>query len=455
MSTCIAGLSDENFPSSGSQLFCDKGGLLQNLKVVLSKGLGVTLESQHERCSAEGVGNKSINYWSGNDDYSTSCYDAALASIRSQCDNKPSCSPEFDVTTCPALTSGDNYYLSVQGDCGGGGLDSLTILSLLLIMFIALALGCTLTVESFKEVMSTKKRAFFIGFASQFGFMPFMSWALAQAFGFSNLVATGVVLCGSAPGGSTSNLFTYWSRGNVALSIAMSSASTVCALFMLPLLILIYVSSTFQGSGEDEVKIPFANIVISLLAIVVPVLVGTAIRKWDKDCCLFCKKNDQNGNKVTMKVHEVVEKVGGALGALFLVAAAASGIKANPELFDISEFWKVWLLAALFQPLGGGFGLIVSKFAKLSGPDSRAVCLETGVQSYALILAIVNLSYQGCARSEVLTFVLVATFWYVLSSFWMVSALRFTSERMDALYGKGEDEIMEKKEEEEEEDNAL
>ncbi|EOD36535.1 hypothetical protein EMIHUDRAFT_226312 [Emiliania huxleyi CCMP1516] len=71
-----------------------------------------------------------------------------------------------------------------------------------------------------------------------------------------------------APGGSTSNLFTLWARGNVALSVAMSAASTTCALFMLPLLYLLYVRVGL-GLG-DALDLPVVNIVIALLTIVVP-----------------------------------------------------------------------------------------------------------------------------------------------------------------------------------------
>ena len=70
-----------------------------------------------------------------------------------------------------------------------------------------------------------------------------------------------------APGGSTSNLFTLWARGNVALSVAMSAASTTCALFMLPLLYLLYVRVGL-GLG-DALDLPVVNIVIALLTIVV------------------------------------------------------------------------------------------------------------------------------------------------------------------------------------------
>ena len=125
--------------------------------------------------------------------------------------------------------------------CENSGIDTFTLLILLLIFVIIFAMGTTCTLDDFKEVWEHKKRAIIVGWLSQFGFMPLFAFSMARAFEFDDLVAVGVVLCGAAPGGTTSNLFTYWVGGNVSLSIAMSLASTACAVFMLPLLTEIYV----------------------------------------------------------------------------------------------------------------------------------------------------------------------------------------------------------------------
>lgn len=455
INSCIAGWADINYRGfkvtddnryQNNHLYCDKGGLLIDITAKISKTEDYTYGEIQNWCDLGVNGTRYDNRtWTGLDDYDVGadCYKSVVDNIVGQCEGLPECQFQkeavFEIDKCPS-PAGDfsEYQLSVTINCGAGGVDLLTIFSLIVIMCIALSLGATLTVDQFSQVLKTKKRAFLIGFASQFGFMPFMSWGMARAFGVSNLVATGIVLCGSAPGGSTSNLFTHWSKGNVALSIAMSSASTVAALFMLPVLVVVYIQSTFQGSGDDAVEIPFLNIVVSLFAIIIPVLVGVCIRKADIDmakclnCC--CDKDCSKNADVGLKLHEFVESVGGILGGLALFAAAASGIRGSPELFNVMDFKRVWLIAATFQPLGGGFGLLVSKFCGLSGPDSRAVCLETGVQSYALIMALVNLSWSGCERSEVLVFVLIGTFWYVLSSTWMVMTLRAYADLMDKYF---------------------
>jgi predicted Na+-dependent transporter len=53
-----------------------------------------------------------------------------------------------------------------------------------------------------------------------------------------------------------------------------------------------------------------------------------------------------------------------------------------------------------------------------------AIAFETGVQNYALVLALISLSFTGCARTEALGFVLLGMFFYVVNSFWLCAAFR-------------------------------
>ena len=158
----------------------------------------------------------------------------------------------------------------------------LTALIVVWVCFVALSMGCTITIAAVKEVWSSKRRALFIGAVSQFVLMPLISFGLAHVFDLAPRVSMGVVLVGSAPGGSTSNLLTHWAGGNVALSVAMSATSTVCALFMLPLNIEIYLNSGLYNRGD--LSLPFIDIVVALLTVVVPVGLGMVLRRVDFIC---------------------------------------------------------------------------------------------------------------------------------------------------------------------------
>jgi BASS family bile acid:Na+ symporter len=85
--------------------------------------------------------------------------------------------------------------------------DVLSIGLALMLLCVGLGLGVTLSVTDFREAWKTK-RAIVIGLCSQFVFMPLCAFTFAKVFDFSDELAIGLILTGSAPGGSTSNLFT-------------------------------------------------------------------------------------------------------------------------------------------------------------------------------------------------------------------------------------------------------
>jgi len=295
------------------------------------------------------------------------------------------------------------------------GIDALTILILILYFAISFGLGATLFPAYFREIVRTKKRAVLIGLPSQFGFMPLMAFACTHIFQLDNLAAIGVILCGMAPGGSTSNLLTYWINGNVALSTSMSCVSQTCCLFMIPLLYHIYVRS---GYGADEsLVLPLSSILIPLMCVVVGTSLGMLIRWYNKEKQCGCSWR-------TCFYYQWAEKIGSGIGLLFLVAAFVVGVRDDPELLVPSDFPKLWAIASFFQPLGALFGYVMSTLARLEMADRRAVALETGVQSYPMVLALVGLTWTGCVKIQIRAFVIIATFWYLISTAWMVPLIQ-------------------------------
>jgi bile acid transporter len=324
--------------------------------------------------------------------------DAAQAEAEAQCLDKLDCTVNWATAGC-----GANTTLAVEVGCDTVNA-TLTVLITILICIIGFALGTTLTSDNFREILRNKKRAFFVGFSSQVGFMPLMAFAFSHGFGFDTLVAVGVVLCGCAPGGTTSNLFTYWADGNVALSIAMSAMSTLLALGTLPLLIVIYIQTGSLGDdGDDDVQMAWGSIFIGLVTILVPVFLGVLLRRYTE------KWKPLRVGSVQLPLHEWVEKIGSLIGICFLIAALVVGLRQYPDITNPRNYPKEWGLACFFQPLGCAFGYCVSWLAGLDFADQKAVAFETGVQNYALVIAIITLSYTGCDRADALTFPLIAS----------------------------------------------
>jgi BASS family bile acid:Na+ symporter len=135
-----------------------------------------------------------------------------------------------------------------------------------LIQIIMFGMGTTLSLMDFGRVF-TMPWPVFIGMLLQFLIMPLAGYSIATTFGFDAEVAAGVILIGSCPGGVASNLMTYLARGNVALSVTMTSCSTLMSPIMTPLMMKVLAGRL--------VPIDFMAMMISILnMVIVPILAG-------------------------------------------------------------------------------------------------------------------------------------------------------------------------------------
>jgi len=151
-----------------------------------------------------------------------------------------------------------------------------TVCLAMLIVVVGLGLGADSTYDDFKQALQ-RPRAVCIGFSSQYGFMPLLSFAMARASKTSEFTQIGMILLGCAPGGTSSNLFTLWSKGDVPLSITMSFLSTLAAFFMLPLCVFVYIYSL----SDVNVTMPWTQIMVSCLLIALPTAIGVAVRRYN------------------------------------------------------------------------------------------------------------------------------------------------------------------------------
>jgi len=135
-----------------------------------------------------------------------------------------------------------------------------------LIQIITFGMGTTLSVKDFKRVFLMPWPVF-IGFCLQFTVMPLVGTSLAALFRFEPELAAGVILVGSVPGGVASNLMTYLAGGNVALSVTMTSCSTLLSPVMTPFLMKVLAGRL--------VPIHFMAMMLSILnMIIVPIIAG-------------------------------------------------------------------------------------------------------------------------------------------------------------------------------------
>ena len=158
----------------------------------------------------------------------------------------------------------------------------LKVLIVPLIQIIMFGMGTTLSPRDFGRVC-TMPWPVLIGIVLQFSVMPLAGYTIATTFGFEAEVAAGVILIGSCPGGVASNLMTYLARGNVALSVTMTSCSTLLSPLLTPLMMTMLAGRL--------VPIDFVGMMISILnMIIVPILAGLVANrilygkgKWERN----------------------------------------------------------------------------------------------------------------------------------------------------------------------------
>ena len=102
---------------------------------------------------------------------------------------------------------------------------------------IMLTMGCTLSTEDFKIVLS-RPLDILLGTLAQFTVMPFVAYGLTKVFGLDPFLSAGIILVGCCPGGVSSNIMSFLCHGDVAFSVGMTTVSTLLAPIVTPLMVL-------------------------------------------------------------------------------------------------------------------------------------------------------------------------------------------------------------------------
>ncbi len=246
--------------------------------------------------------------------------------------------------------------------------ESLLKVMILVIMF---GLGCSLSIQDFKSAVRNPKPVI-VGFLSQYLVMPALAFGMALYFDMKDEWAVGLIIVACCPSGTTSSLFNYFAKGNLALSISLSSITTATALVAMPLLLAFY-SKPFTS---DTLQIDIKSVVLSLAACLVPVAGGMYLHhkseRWAKN----------------------MEETGSALGIIVILFLIVSWL---PRNFDAMIETDVSILfTCIGLGLGGFlFGYYLSRALKMDRRSCRTVALETGIQNGPLAFAIILLSFPN------------------------------------------------------------
>ena len=234
-----------------------------------------------------------------------------------------------------------------------------------IIMF---GMGLTLTEKDFKIVLSRPKDIL-IGCLAQFIVMPLLAWILTRAFSLPQELAIGVILVGCCPGGTASNVITYLAKGDLALSVGMTAASTLLAPLLTPLLVWLLAGTM--------VNVDTTGMLLSIVCVVILPIVGGLL------CQRFIPKMTQ---RVTPYL-PAFSSIAIALTVGIVVAHNADRL--------MTAGWLVVLIVMIHNLLGLGIGYLVGRLLRLQQPKSVALSIEVGMQNSGLATSLAVMHFAS------------------------------------------------------------
>jgi BASS family bile acid:Na+ symporter len=231
------------------------------------------------------------------------------------------------------------------------------------------SLGLSLTPADFKRII-VQPRGVLIGLANLLFISPLLAFLVAELYGLEALLAVGLVLLGSTPGGTMANLLVHLAKGETALSISMTALSSVLAVVTVPLYLGLAISH-FDASITDDFSM--AGISARVFAItVVPLAIGMSIRARRPE---WAVANQDRAKRV-------------ALAAFVLVVAGAVA----DEFGTIKDHIGDIALAALtFNVLAMTVSFFVARAARLDNRQSTAIAMELGIHNGTVAIAVASL----------------------------------------------------------------
>ena len=232
-------------------------------------------------------------------------------------------------------------------------------LQTLILGIIMLTMGMTLSTDDFK-ILAKRPLDIFIGAVAQYTIMPLLAWLLVKVMHLEPGIAIGLLLVGCCPGGVSSNIITFLSRGDVAFSVGMTTASTLLAPVMTPFLMY------YLAGNEIDVN-AVAMFKSILIVTILPVAIGAA-------------GNFFLGKKL---LYQEVCKVMPGISVLAFACIVGGVIT-----FQGHHFFQSGLVifAAIFvhNLLGYILGYSVGCLTKMSQAQKRTISIEVGMQNAGL-----------------------------------------------------------------------
>ena len=227
-------------------------------------------------------------------------------------------------------------------------------------------MGTSIDTRDFKKIIKNPKEVL-IGSLTQFTIMPLLAWLLAITFHVNKDIALGIILVGSCPGGTASNVITHIAGGDVSMSVSMTILSTLLAPIVTPALVYL-----LAGRWVDVSIIAMFISVVKV--ILLPILAGILVQKISP--------------QTVEKSKDMFPLISSA--AIILIIAGIIG--ANSEKIAQSGL-IVLVIVAIHNALGLLGGLLVAKLAKMDYDKATALAIEVGMQNSGLAIQLASVNF--------------------------------------------------------------
>lgn len=243
-----------------------------------------------------------------------------------------------------------------------------------LLMVVMFGMGLTLKFSDFAVVFKRPKDII-IGCIAQFTIMPLLAFALGKIFGLETGLLAGVILVGTCPGGTASNVMTYLSKGDVALSVGMTSVNTLLAPLLTPAITYLLLKTT--------VSVDVMSMFLSIIKVVIiPIALGFIINRF--------------WGKYTEKVSDVLPLI--SVVAITLIVAAVVSHNAE-RILETGAI--VFVVVILHNVLGYAVGFALGLLLKLPMSKKKALSIEIGMQNSGLATSLAGSAFPDLAMATV------------------------------------------------------
>ena len=233
-------------------------------------------------------------------------------------------------------------------------------------------LGLSLKSIDFKNILKFP-RQLIIGLIAQILILPAIAFAIANLSGLSTEMKIGIMLIAACPGGAVSNLITYFLKGDVSLSVTLTTANSVLILFSLPA--IIYFSLFHFLDQASYINISVAETILKvLLMIILPTILGMLIR---------------HRNKIMAQKLESIFKYLSVI-LLALVYTLVIFEKNDGSISKVNEYLSVAPWVLLLNLAGMLTGYLLAKINRLDVSKQITLSVEVGIQNSALAITIAS-----------------------------------------------------------------